>query len=339
MKKLKKVLLLILVCYVSYYVMFGVLSLTELSQKTIASACCVFYLLPIPIFIIISKIIKKENEEVTKVSLKIQNLIQLNEKYNFVKVKKNRKIFEREFSRKSLDRVTRESILKYHLENNIDSFRTDIENAINDLKKLDNYNKELEKISSFESKNESNYSFNKFKKIENRVFESLIHKKDEFMINLKIEVNYRSSAGRVNISRYGKCSFEELVNIYKQWQNGRKYEETKKQERKMMNDDIRYNVLKRDNYTCCICGATAKDGAKLEVDHIIPVSKGGKTIMSNLQTLCDRCNKGKSNKTDNFFDNFNNICPKCGGKLVKRKGKYGIFIGCSNYPECLYKYK
>ena len=30
------------------------------------------------------------------------------------------------------------------------------------------------------------------------------------------------------------------------------------------------------------------------------------------------------------------ICPKCGGKLVKRSGKYGDFIGCSNYPKCKY---
>ena len=32
----------------------------------------------------------------------------------------------------------------------------------------------------------------------------------------------------------------------------------------------------------------------------------------------------------------NNICPKCGGNLVERNGKYGRFIGCSNYPKCKY---
>ncbi len=30
------------------------------------------------------------------------------------------------------------------------------------------------------------------------------------------------------------------------------------------------------------------------------------------------------------------ICPRCGGKLVRRNGKYGSFIGCSNYPHCRY---
>ena len=32
----------------------------------------------------------------------------------------------------------------------------------------------------------------------------------------------------------------------------------------------------------------------------------------------------------------NMICPKCGNKLIKKKGRYGTFIGCSNFPECRY---
>lgn len=67
-------------------------------------------------------------------------------------------------------------------------------------------------------------------------------------------------------------------------------------ERKKMSASLRYDVLKRDGFKCKICGATADDGAKLHVDHIIPISKGGKTEMDNLQTLCERCNLGKSDK-------------------------------------------
>lgn len=33
------------------------------------------------------------------------------------------------------------------------------------------------------------------------------------------------------------------------------------------------------------------------------------------------------------------ICPKCGGKLVERKGQYGNFLGCSNYPKCKFTSK
>lgn len=59
---------------------------------------------------------------------------------------------------------------------------------------------------------------------------------------------------------------------------------------------LRYEVFCRDNFKCCICGnSPAKDPAiKLHVDHIIPWSKGGETVMENLQTLCSKCNLGKS---------------------------------------------
>lgn len=64
-------------------------------------------------------------------------------------------------------------------------------------------------------------------------------------------------------------------------------------ERTLMSDSLRFQILKRDNYTCQICGKKASDGVELEIDHIIPISKGGRTVPNNLQTLCKRCNRGK----------------------------------------------
>lgn len=338
MKKWQKVLLLIFICYISYYLVFGILSLTALSEEVTANISLTFWILPIVVyFLVIKNVIKKENMEVTNVSLKIQKLIELNGSYDFKKISKiKHSIIEREYSRKSLDRVTASSVIKYHIENNIDLIRTDIENAIYNINLLEEYNKDVDKISTIESNNASKYSLKKFQKIENRVYNNLIHKKEDFLITLELEVYYRSNGGNVNDCRRGKFTFNNLVDVYNEWKNGNKFEETKKQERKIMNDDIRYNVLKRDNYACQICGVTAKDGAKLHVDHIVPVSKGGKTVMSNLQTLCDRCNLGKSNKIDEKLNN-DIICPRCGGNLLHRNGKYGKFIGCSNYPKCRYK--
>lgn len=59
---------------------------------------------------------------------------------------------------------------------------------------------------------------------------------------------------------------------------------------------LRFNVFKRDGYKCVICGRSAENGVILEIDHIKPVSKGGDSDISNLQTLCMDCNRGKSNR-------------------------------------------
>ena len=56
--------------------------------------------------------------------------------------------------------------------------------------------------------------------------------------------------------------------------------------------ELRHLVYQRDNYKCRECGAT-KEEIRLEIDHIIPWSKGGKTEFNNLQTLCRKCNHSK----------------------------------------------
>ena len=59
---------------------------------------------------------------------------------------------------------------------------------------------------------------------------------------------------------------------------------------------LRFQVLQRDNFTCRSCGRSpaTEIGVILEVDHIFAWSRGGETFLANLQTLCDRCNSGKS---------------------------------------------
>lgn len=63
---------------------------------------------------------------------------------------------------------------------------------------------------------------------------------------------------------------------------------------------LRFLVMKRDNFKCCICGRSpANDpSVELHIDHIIPWSKGGETTFDNLRTLCSKCNLGKSDFTE-----------------------------------------
>lgn len=61
---------------------------------------------------------------------------------------------------------------------------------------------------------------------------------------------------------------------------------------------LRGHIKHRDNYTCLKCGVSvaAEPHLLLEVDHIMPVSKGGLSVPENLQTLCWRCNRRKGAK-------------------------------------------
>lgn len=67
-------------------------------------------------------------------------------------------------------------------------------------------------------------------------------------------------------------------------------------ERAKVSNELRQEIFERDGYTCVNCGSTEKES--LEIDHIKPISKGGKTEPGNLQTLCHDCNVRKGNNID-----------------------------------------
>ena len=57
-----------------------------------------------------------------------------------------------------------------------------------------------------------------------------------------------------------------------------------------------FDIFQRDEFRCQYCGKTPKDGIKLIVEHIYPVSKGGGADSFNLITSCERCNANKGQK-------------------------------------------
>lgn len=71
---------------------------------------------------------------------------------------------------------------------------------------------------------------------------------------------------------------------------------------------ILIRVVRRDNSTCQICGRVLLD-KEIEIDHIIPFSKGGPTEEHNLRVICPDCNKSKSDNTSEIFSNFFNFTP------------------------------
>lgn len=96
-----------------------------------------------------------------------------------------------------------------------------------------------------------------------------------------------------------RYTMDEIESYIRQSYAEEEEKTSKEYQRQLLTPSLRYDIMKRDGFRCVLCGRTSKDGIALHVDHILPVSKGGQTIPSNLRTLCDVCNLGKSDKYDN----------------------------------------
>lgn len=68
--------------------------------------------------------------------------------------------------------------------------------------------------------------------------------------------------------------------------------ETKTYSRERIPEEVRIEVWRRDGGKCAHCGSREK----LEYDHIVPISKGGSNTVRNIELLCERCNREKSNE-------------------------------------------
>jgi hypothetical protein len=71
---------------------------------------------------------------------------------------------------------------------------------------------------------------------------------------------------------------------------------TTQAKRQTLSKKLRFEIFKRDSFTCQYCGAQPPQ-VVLEVDHIRPVAEGGGNEQENLITACDKCNRGKGKRT------------------------------------------
>lgn len=107
---------------------------------------------------------------------------------------------------------------------------------------------------------------------------------------------------------------------------------------------VRFAVWERDHYRCVYCGAFPR-GWQLQIDHVIPVSKGGRSDVINLVTACWPCNIRKNDKLlpftklvriapglrfDHLYVELGRICSTCHGVI-----DYGgdSFCICSRREE------
>lgn len=121
---------------------------------------------------------------------------------------------------------------------------------------------------------------------------------DENVLNVEYKFSYTSGGGMAKRTFSVPMTEETIVDLIKALEGKLSAHSFSKEQRALMTSKLREYIKKRDNYTCCNCGNSiyAEPNLLLEIDHIVPISKGGCTTENNLQTLCWKCNRAKSAK-------------------------------------------
>jgi hypothetical protein len=101
----------------------------------------------------------------------------------------------------------------------------------------------------------------------------------------------------IRYDNYGPASAiaSQSPYVYREYVFGPEFYGIAQCQRIPISKSLRFDVLKRDDFTCQYCGRKAPD-VVLHCDHKVPVSKGGPTTLQNLTTSCEDCNLGKRDK-------------------------------------------
>lgn len=143
----------------------------------------------------------------------------------------------------------------------------------------------------------------KLLKKEKRKIEENICKVPATHFSITVTLYCATINGRIYNKKRQNFAVDEIFSLIKRLKNkkGSFYNDREiwdslcRVERGKVFNKMRFSIYERDHYRCCRCG-TSDRYANLEIDHIIPIAKGGKTTYDNLQTLCHRCNYEKGDR-------------------------------------------
>ena len=123
---------------------------------------------------------------------------------------------------------------------------------------------------------------------------------DESVLTVEYKFAYTSGGGMAQRSFTVPMTEETIAELIKVLESKLTATAFAKEQRVLMTKKLRESIKNRDNFTCCNCGNSIyhEPNLLLEIDHIIPVAKGGRTTEDNLQTLCWKCNRVKSDKLE-----------------------------------------
>ena len=242
-------------------------------------------------------------------SKKIQKLLVLNEDFSNNKFKEFLPKGDR-FSiiinegfkyKQTYDDLNGEKVLKKVIQvfiDNIEEFGKKIGDAEENKLLWDAYNTDFSKIIRLSTQ----FTKRRFKKTENKLLRNLKLEKPCMDGILKFNAKYTSRKGNSRHEWTWTYNFHEIKLTYQDALKEINYRESKehfkKLQRSKISDSTRFDIFKRDNYKCKICGQSPESNPNitLHLDHIVPVALGGTSEYDNLQTLCSECNLGKKAK-------------------------------------------
>lgn len=263
---------------------------------TIAFICIYFVSL---IFIAVFLVIKVcQKNKVKENSKKLELVNRLNGKYSFFPIHQKSKLRKNCKSKREYDRTSCENFFYNCVYSERHNYKQLIDNYNQNAYLYNSYYNDFQNIMNtdtvFDLELYDKYKY--FQKIEKKICTKRLKKIDSLPSHY-VEISYISPKGRNSYRKHQTFNQNDLLRIYQTVCRVNERQNYANYQRSLMSESLRYDILQRDNFRCVLCGASSKeDGVKLEVDHILPVSKGGLSIPSNLRTLCKSCNQGKGAK-------------------------------------------
>lgn len=240
----------------------------------------------------------KHREFVINHSIKIKKLRELNSTYSFYDVKPL--VLKNAYDNKKFyETISCQDYLIYQLQFIKYDVSQEIRKANYNNVQYQNYLEEVQLINEFNNFDIAPTNYNKklLIKLESELFEkSIKHPTTDFSITIilyQTKMNERVQQDKKNI-----FNSTQIISLLHRLNNKNNYfyldreiwDSLCRVERGKVSNKMRFAIYKRDHYCCQICGSRY---GQLEIDHIKPIAKGGKTTYDNLQTLCKRCNQAK----------------------------------------------
>ncbi len=248
---------------------------------------------------------KRYEKFVEENSVCIERIKEINTKYQFCNVSdlNEKKDYD---NKKFYDNISCEDYLIYELQFKQKFVYEQIRNAKNNRTEYQKYEAE---INSVTVRGEYKLPTGKYKiallnSYEQKAYEKIL-KSPKTQFFARIILRRTDMNGRVFEEKYGEFDKEKVVFLIKRvndkfgdfFRDREIWDAICRVERGKVSNKMRFAVYRRDGYRCRKCGRTDRH-EDLEIDHIYPIAKGGKTTYDNLQTLCHKCNQKKSDKLD-----------------------------------------